>query len=168
MKTQRYTLHGYWLQTSTAIGRLSMEDPNLQWVKHMVEFKIDSNEKEGDDSNMELYKVYSRDFFIPTQIELRLMAHFSKDQSLIDLLLTPLGDVFNMITAKWSGKEESLVGPKERDQTKRLIYGILYGIGANSLVEQLEWSSDDARDKIQSFKRSFPRVASWLKEFVAD
>ncbi|KAL7596490.1 hypothetical protein Lser_V15G27853 [Lactuca serriola] len=179
MKTQRYTLHGHWLQTSTATGRLSMEDPNLQCVEHMVEFKIDSNEKEGDDSDMELYKVNPRDFFIPTQenwllvtadysqIELRLMAHFSKDQSLIDLLTKPLGDVFNMITAKWSGKEESLVGPKERDQTKRLIYGILYGMGANSLAEQLECSPDDARDKIQSFKRSFPGVASWLKEAVA-
>ncbi|KAL7599409.1 hypothetical protein Lser_V15G21286 [Lactuca serriola] len=160
LTTQRYTLHGHWLQTSTATGRLSMEDPNLQWVKHMVEFKIDSNEKEGDDSDMEPYKVNPRDFFIPTQenwllvtadysqIELRLMAHFSKDQSLIDLLTKTLGDVFNMITTKWSGKEESLVGPKERDQTKRLIYGILYGMGANSLAEQLEWSSDDARDKI--------------------
>lgn len=112
MKTQRYTLHGHWLQTSTATGRLSMEDPNLQCVEHMVEFKIDSNEKEGDDSDMELYKVNPCYFFIPTQIGLRLMAHFSKDQSLIDLLTKPLGDVFNMITTKWSGKEESLVGPK--------------------------------------------------------
>ncbi|CAH1422442.1 unnamed protein product [Lactuca virosa] len=152
MKTQRYTLHGHWLQTSTATGRLSMEDPNLQCVEHMVEFKIDSN-----DSDMELYKenwlLVTADY---SQIELRLMAHFSKDQSLIDLLTKPLGDVFNMITAKWSGKEESLVGPKGRDQTKRLIYGILYGMGA-----------DDARDKIQSFKRSFPGVASWLIDAVA-
>ncbi|KAI3792695.1 hypothetical protein L2E82_06583 [Cichorium intybus] len=178
MKTQRYTLHGHWLQTSTATGRLSMEDPNLQCVEHMVEFKIDKDEKEGN-LETEHYKVNPRDFFIPTQenwllvtadysqIELRLMAHFSKDKSLIDLLTKPLGDVFNMITAKWSGKEESLVGPKERDQTKRLIYGILYGMGANSLAEQLECSPDDARDKIQSFKRSFPGVASWLKEAVA-
>ncbi|CAI9281614.1 unnamed protein product [Lactuca saligna] len=86
----------------------------------MVEFKIDSNEKEGDDSDMELYK-----------------------------------------------EKKSLVGPKERDQTKRLIYEILYGMGANSLAEQLECGPDDARDKIRSFKISFPGVASWLKEVVA-
>ncbi|KAL8244776.1 hypothetical protein R6Q59_011034 [Mikania micrantha] len=178
-KTQRYTLHGHWLQTSTATGRLSMEDPNLQCVEHMVEFKINRDEKETGDSNTDHYKVNPRDFFIPTQenwllvtadysqIELRLMAHFSKDTSLIELLTKPSGDVFNMITAKWTGKPESSVNPTERDQTKRLVYGILYGMGANSLAEQLECSPDDANEKIQSFKRSFPGVSSWLKEAVA-
>ncbi|KAF5797771.1 putative DNA-directed DNA polymerase [Helianthus annuus] len=180
MKTQRYTLHGHWLQTSTATGRLSMEDPNLQCVEHMVEFKIDRDENETDGSNTDHYKVNPRDFFIPTQenwllvtadysqIELRLMAHFSKDTSLIELLTKPSGDVFNMITAKWTGKAESSVDPTERDQTKRLVYGILYGMGANSLAEQLECSPDDANEKIQSFKRSFPGVSSWLKEAVAE
>ncbi|KAM0046348.1 putative DNA-directed DNA polymerase [Helianthus debilis subsp. tardiflorus] len=180
MKTQRYTLHGHWLQTSTATGRLSMEDPNLQCVEHMVEFKIDHDENETDGSNTDHYKVNPRDFFIPTQenwllvtadysqIELRLMAHFSKDTSLIELLTKPSGDVFNMITAKWTGKAESSVDPTERDQTKRLVYGILYGMGANSLAEQLECSPDDANEKIQSFKRSFSGVSSWLKEAVAE
>nr|XP_043612753.1 helicase and polymerase-containing protein TEBICHI [Erigeron canadensis] len=179
MRTQRYTLHGHWLQTSTATGRLSMEDPNLQCVEHMVEFKMKRDENEDGDSEEEHYKVNPRIFFIATQenwllvtadysqIELRLMAHFSKDLSLIELLTKPLGDVFNMITAKWTGKTESSVDPKERDQTKRLIYGILYGMGANSLADQLECCPDDATEKIQSFKRSFPGVSSWLKEAVA-
>ncbi|KAI3822055.1 hypothetical protein L1987_09636 [Smallanthus sonchifolius] len=135
MKTQRYTLHGHWLQTSTATGRLSMEDPNLQCVEHMVEFKINRDENEAGDSNTDHYKVNPRDFFIPTQenwllvtadysqIELRLMAHFSKDASLVELLTKP--------------------------------------------SEQLECSPDDANEKIQSFKRSFPGVSSWLKEAVA-
>lgn len=64
-------------------------------------------------------------------------------------------------------KRRVFSGPKGRDQTKRLIYGIFYGMGANSLAEQLECGPDDARDKIQSFKRSFPGVASWLKDVVA-
>ncbi|GKC03368.1 helicase and polymerase-containing protein TEBICHI isoform X1 [Tanacetum coccineum] len=53
-KKLRYTLHGHWLQTSTA--RLSMEDPNLQCVEHMVEFKIERNEKMDGDSETEHYK----------------------------------------------------------------------------------------------------------------
>lgn len=102
-----------------------------------------------------------------SQIELRLMAHFSKDSLLIELLSKPCGDVFNMIAAKWTGCPEDSVGSHEREQTKRLVYGILYGMGPNSLAEQLGCSPEDAREKIRSFKSSFPGVASWLHEVVA-
>ncbi|CAL5359107.1 unnamed protein product [Camellia sinensis] len=176
--TEKYTLHGRWLQTSTATGRLSMEEPNLQCVEHMVDFRMNNDEKDGNDSNVDHYRINARDFFIPTQdnwlllaadysqIELRMMAHFSKDASLIELLSKPHGDVFTMIAAKWTGKEESNVSSQERDQTKRLVYGILYGMGPNTLAEQLDCSLDDAAEKIQNFKRSFPGVASWLQEAV--
>ncbi|RID50585.1 hypothetical protein BRARA_H01306 [Brassica rapa] len=173
LSTQRYTLHGHWLQTSTATGRLSIEEPNLQSVEHEVEFILDKSGKE------DRYKINARDFFVPTQenwllltadysqIELRLMAHFSRDSSLIAQLSQPEGDVFTMIAAKWTGKTEDTVGPHDRDQTKRLIYGILYGMGANTLAEQLECSSDEAKEKIRSFKSSFPAVTSWLNETVS-
>ncbi|XP_057468034.1 helicase and polymerase-containing protein TEBICHI [Actinidia eriantha] len=177
-RTQKYTLHGHWLQTSTATGRLSMEEPNLQCVEHIVDIKMSNGDKDGDDSNAGCYSINARDFFVPTQdnwlllaadysqIELRLMAHFSKDTSLIELLSKPHGDVFTMIAAKWTDNEESAVTSRERDQTKRLVYGILYGMGPNTLAEQLNCSLDDATEKIQSFKRSFPGVASWLLEVV--
>jgi DNA polymerase theta len=101
-----------------------------------------------------------------SQIELRLMAHFSKDPTLIELLSKPDADVFTMIASRWVGKEEALVSSKERENTKRFIYGILYGMGANSLAEQLECSTEEAAQKIQSFKRYFPGVSSWLHEAV--
>ncbi|XP_059641680.1 helicase and polymerase-containing protein TEBICHI isoform X1 [Cornus florida] len=178
MRTQKYTLHGHWLQTSTATGRLSMEEPNLQCVEHKVDFKMHNNDKDSGNSDADQYTINARDFFVPTednwllltadysQIELRLMAHFSKDPSLIELLSKPHGDVFTMIAAKWTGKTESTVNSQERDQTKRLVYGILYGMGANTLSEQLECSSDEAAERIQSFKRLFPGVASWLQEAI--
>ncbi|KAL0698098.1 hypothetical protein Bca4012_054220 [Brassica carinata] len=178
LSTQRYTLHGHWLQTSTATGRLSIEEPNLQTVEHEVEFTLDKSGKEVN-SDADRCKINARDFFIPTQenwllltadysqIELRLMAHFSRDSSLIAQLSQPEGDVFTMIAAKWTGKTEDSVGPHDRDQTKRLIYGILYGMGANRLAEQLECSSDEAKEKIRSFKSSFPAVTSWLNETVS-
>ncbi|KAB2049862.1 hypothetical protein ES319_A13G206700v1 [Gossypium barbadense] len=176
--TNKYTLHGRWLQTSTATGRLSMEEPNLQCVEHMVEFSL-SKDKNGSDANTDHYKINVRDFFIPTQdnwllltadysqIELRLMAHFSNDSALIKLLSKPQGDVFTMMSAIWTGRAEDFVGSNERDQTKRLIYGILYGMGADTLAEQLNCTSDEAKEKIKSFKSSFPGVASWLHEAVA-
>ncbi|KAF3446459.1 hypothetical protein FNV43_RR11638 [Rhamnella rubrinervis] len=178
VKTQSYTLHGHWLQTSTATGRLSMEEPNLQCVEHMVEFKI-SKAKNGSDSDADCYRINARDYFIPTQnnwflltadysqIELRLMAHFSKDSSLIELLSMPNGDVFTMIAARWIGCPEASVDPHVRDQTKRLVYGILYGMGTKTLAEQLNCTPAEAAEKIQSFKSSFPGVASWLYEAVA-
>lgn len=178
MKTQRYTLHGHWLQTSTATGRLSMEEPNLQCVEHMVDFKMNNEDKDVCLLDVNNHKINARDFFVSTQenwllltadysqIELRLMAHFSKDSSLIELLSDPQGDVFTMIAAKWTGKTESIVSQEERDQTKRLVYGILYGMGAKSLAEHIYCSSDEAAERIESFKRSFPGVASWLQEAV--
>ncbi|GLU01406.1 hypothetical protein SLE2022_187150 [Rubroshorea leprosula] len=176
--TQKYSLHGRWLQTSTATGRLSMEEPNLQCVEHMVEFKLSKNKNE-DEASADHYKINARDFFVPTQdnwllltadysqIELRLMAHFSKDSALIELLSKPQGDVFTLMAAIWTGKQEDSIGSHERDQTKRLVYGILYGMGADTLAEQLNCSSDEAKEKIKSFKSSFPGVTSWLHEAVS-
>ncbi|XP_057957397.1 helicase and polymerase-containing protein TEBICHI isoform X2 [Malania oleifera] len=178
-RTQKYTLHGHWLQTTTATGRLSMEEPNLQCVEHMVDFKMKNNDQSGVDPDADSYKINAREFFVPTQenwllltadysqIELRLMAHFSNDSSLIELLSKPQGDVFTMIAARWTGKLESTVSCHERVQTKRLVYGILYGMGANTVAEQLDCTSDEAAEKIQSFKSSFPGVAAWLCETIA-
>ncbi|XP_073110579.1 helicase and polymerase-containing protein TEBICHI isoform X1 [Elaeis guineensis] len=180
MKSQKYTIQGHWLQTSTATGRLSMEEPNLQCVEHLVVFTTQHHDESNSSvSNVSHYQINARDFFIPTQdnwllltadysqIELRLMAHFSKDSALIELLSKPDGDVFKMIAARWTGRPESAISSQEREHTKRLIYGILYGMGANSLAEQLECSSEEAAEKIQSFKTSFPGVSSWLHEAVA-
>ncbi|XP_044464498.1 helicase and polymerase-containing protein TEBICHI isoform X2 [Mangifera indica] len=176
---QKYTLHGHWLQTSTATGRLSMEEPNLQCVENMVEVKMNDKDKYEENFEVDHYKINARDFFVPTQenwliltadysqIELRLMAHFSKDSTLIDLLSKPNGDVFTMIAARWTGRPEDSIDLHEREQTKRLIYGILYGMGPKTLSEQLNCSSDEAREKIKSFKSSFPGVAAWLLEAVS-
>ncbi|WJX16443.1 DNA-directed DNA polymerase [Trifolium repens] len=175
--TQKYTLHGHWLQTSTATGRLSIEEPNLQCVEHAVDFKMKGDKNGGDaDENC---RVNARDFFVPTQdnwllltadysqIELRLMAHFSKDSSLIELLSKPDGDVFTMIAARWIGCPEVSVGSQQREQTKKMVYGILYGMGPNSLAEQMDCTSDEASERISNFKSTFPGVASWLHEAVA-
>ncbi|EPS68789.1 hypothetical protein M569_05979, partial [Genlisea aurea] len=173
-KSERYSLHGHWLQTSTATGRLSMEEPNLQCVEHAIEF----NMNEGNDEPR-AFAINARSLFVPSQedwllitadysqIELRLMAHFSKDDSLIKLLSCPGSDVFAMIAAKWNKKLESSVTAQERDETKRLVYGLLYGMGRKRLGENLDCSPDEAGEKIRNFKESFPGVASWLQDAVS-
>ncbi|GMH06994.1 hypothetical protein Nepgr_008834 [Nepenthes gracilis] len=179
IQTQKYTLHGHWLQTSTATGRLSMEEPNLQCVEHVVDFKMFQGSEAHSDPNADQFEINARDFFVPTeenwllltadysQIELRLMAHFSKDSCLIELLSKPHSDVFTMIASIWAGKSEIAITAQEREHSKRLVYGILYGMGAKSLAEQLNCTADDGREKIRSFKNAFPGVASWLQEAVA-
>ncbi|XP_030507404.2 helicase and polymerase-containing protein TEBICHI [Cannabis sativa] len=178
--THKHTLHGHWLQTSTATGRLSMEEPNLQNVEHMVVFQINKDKKGKEADAADSYEINARDYFVPTQenwllltadysqIELRMMAHFSKDSALVELLSKPSGDVFTLIASRWTGCGEDSVGSDERDQTKRLVYGILYGMGANTLAEQLGCSPAEAGEKIRSFKKSFPGVARWLHEVVVD
>ncbi|PKU62051.1 helicase and polymerase-containing protein TEBICHI isoform X1 [Dendrobium catenatum] len=178
--SQKYILQGRWLQTSTATGRLSMEEPNLQCVEHMVIFTThDPDAKNLCSSDIDHHQINPRDFVIPTQenwllltadysqIELRLMAHFSKDSSLVELLRKPDGDCFTMIAARWTGKMESSISSLEREHTKRLVYGILYGMGPNSLAEQLECSPREADEKIHNFKASFPGVSAWLNAAVA-
>lgn len=180
INSQKYVVQGHWLQTSTATGRLSMEEPNLQCVEHMVSFSVHHlNAENLSSSDTDHHQINPRDFVIPTQdnwllltadysqIELRLMAHFSKDSSLVQLLSKPDGDCFTMIAATWTGKLESTISSEEREQTKRLVYGILYGMGPNSLAEQLECSSREAAEKIQAFKSSFPGVSAWLNEAIA-
>ncbi|XP_057854248.2 helicase and polymerase-containing protein TEBICHI isoform X1 [Cryptomeria japonica] len=175
-----YSVRGHWLQTSTATGRLSMEEPNLQRVEHEIDFRIESNEIGVAASKIDQHQINARDFFVPTQenwllisadysqIELRLMAHFSGDSSLINLLKKPDGDVFIMMAARWTGKDECAITEKQRDQTKKLIYGILYGMGVNTLAEQLECSVAEASERYERFRTVFPGVSSWLQHAVDD
>ncbi|MED6135645.1 hypothetical protein PIB30_048615 [Stylosanthes scabra] len=72
-----------------------------------------------------------------------------------------------MIAARWIGCAEDSVSSNEREQTKRMVYGILYGMGANSLADYLDCTSDEAAEKISNFKSTFPGVASWLNEAVS-
>ncbi|XP_074565054.1 helicase and polymerase-containing protein TEBICHI [Curcuma longa] len=69
--------------------------------------------------------------------------------------------------ADWLQKPESSINSDERDYTKRLVYGILYGMGPNALGEQLQCSPEEATEKIQSFKYSFPGISTWLDEAVS-
>lgn len=177
--SQLHSIHGHWLQTSTATGRLSMEEPNLQRVEHEVDLTIvPANGVDIDTVNLGQYQINARDVFLATQenwllisadysqIELRLMAHFSEDASLMSLLRKPDGDVFIMMAARWTGKNESEITEKQRDHTKKLVYGILYGMGINTLAEQLECSVGEAGERYERFKNAFPGVSSWLQQAV--
>ncbi|MCO5573274.1 hypothetical protein L7F22_027043 [Adiantum nelumboides] len=172
-----YRVKGHWLQTSTATGRLSMEEPNLQQcVEHSVNF---TSTHQSEDSlkghNAVECTINAHDFsclhrkieFCCLLIIPRFMAHFSGDNSLIELLSRPTGDLCKIITAQWTEVIEANVTEKQRDLTKRLVYGILYGMGISALADQLECSVSEAAEKYKCFKSALPGVAKWQWLYIS-
>lgn len=101
-----------------------------------------------------------------SQIEVRLMAHFSGDRSLVALLSQPAGDLFRLLAAQWTGLSECEVSEKQREHTKRLVYGINYGMGVNTLSEHLQCPIAEAQDMMDRFKATFPQLNAWLIQTV--
>ncbi|CAD5113342.1 DgyrCDS2518 [Dimorphilus gyrociliatus] len=155
---------------STATGRVSMHDPNLQNVPRDFDIEVDS--LDGPEKRI----VSMRKSFIPfkggvliaadySQLELRIMAHLSNDEKLINILNSGV-DVFKGIVAKWRSKDINEVTSSERQQAKQICYGILYGIGPKSLSEQLEISEIEALEFIDSFKSEYAGLRHFLCETV--
>ncbi|XP_064629325.1 DNA polymerase theta-like [Lineus longissimus] len=129
------------------------------------------------DSAAPNFSVSMRHAFIPfkagvllaadySQLELRMIAHLAKDKKLI-AILNEGGDVFKQITAKWKNKDVEDVTPVERQQAKQVCYGMIYGIGAKALAEQLDVEENEAAVFIDSFKAKYTGVRSYLRETIA-
>lgn len=108
------------------------------------------------------YLLLSADY---AQLELRLMAHFSKDKKLRKNFSSN-GDIFTLVAAHWLHKSTKEVTENERHRTKRLCYGILYGMGATSLANELEISKAEAKQVIESFKAHFSGIRDFLAHTI--
>ncbi|XP_035170628.1 DNA polymerase theta [Oxyura jamaicensis] len=100
-----------------------------------------------------------------SQLELRILAHLSRDCRLIEALNRG-SDVFKTIAAEWKMIEPEAVGDSTRQQAKQICYGIIYGIGAKSLGEQMGIDENDAANYIESFKSRYTGIQKFLKETV--
>eukprot|EP00931_Biecheleriopsis_adriatica_P092095 TRINITY_DN6591_c0_g2_i1.p1 TRINITY_DN6591_c0_g2~~TRINITY_DN6591_c0_g2_i1.p1 ORF type:complete len:2016 (-),score=351.16 TRINITY_DN6591_c0_g2_i1:69-6116(-) len=96
-----------------------------------------------------------------SQLEVRLMAHFSNDSRFVDILHRG-GDIFRHVAAGWLRKCESQVSAEERSGAKRICYGLVYGIGAGRLAAELGISQNQAREFQSSFTREYSGVAAWV------
>ncbi|XP_017886855.1 DNA polymerase theta isoform X2 [Ceratina calcarata] len=146
--------------TCTTTGRISMHEPNLQNVPR------DFNSE--DDS----FTISARMAFIPSlgnimlsadycQLELRILAHFSKDPILCDIMRSP-GDIFKSIAASWNHVSECQVDDKMRQQTKQLCYGMIYGMGVKTLSENLSVDEEKGKEFLDSFMNAYPNINRWL------
>lgn len=97
-----------------------------------------------------------------SQLEVRLMAHFSQDDRFVQILHSD-GDVFRHIASGWLRKSEEDVTAEERSGAKRICYGLVYGIGAAKLADELGISRTQAKEFQASFSREFPGIEKWIQ-----
>ncbi|MBN2249203.1 MAG: DNA polymerase I [Campylobacterales bacterium] len=141
------------IQTGTATGRLSSKEPNLQNIPVRSELGRSVREafiaKEG-------YKLVSIDY---SQIELRLLAHFSGDSALVEAFNH--GEDIHLATAvKLFGEEDAKA---KRHFAKAVNFGLLYGMGPKKLSEDTGVTMNEAKEVIKSYFATFPTVKSFIE-----
>ncbi|XP_023656412.2 DNA polymerase theta isoform X1 [Paramormyrops kingsleyae] len=100
-----------------------------------------------------------------SQLELRILAHLSRDRRLIQVLNSG-ADVFKSIAAEWKMIDPECVTDTLRQQAKQICYGIIYGMGAKSLGEQMDINENDAACYIESFKSRYTGIQAFLRNTV--
>lgn len=164
-------IHANFLQTSAGTGRLAMEEPSLQCLPKPFIFEFEDIHAEVNLRNAIVPKFANRvmvsaDF---RHIELRVMAHLSRDKSMIDLFQKKESDPFKLLACKWlKVEDEDSVTDSQRQQVKQLTYGLLYGMGEKRLGENLDVSAAKAKSLKQEFLESFPDLGVWIERIVHD
>lgn len=153
-------IHTSFNQTITATGRLSSSDPNLQNIP-----------VRGEDGK-EIRKAFIPDegclFFSAdySQIELRVMAHLSGDQQMIEAFREGR-DIHAATAAKIYRKPMEEVTRDERNKAKRANFGIIYGITVFGLAERLDIDRTEAKQLIDGYFETFPQVKEYMEQAKA-
>lgn len=146
-------IHTSFLQTGTATGRLSSKDPNLQNIPTRT--KLGREVRDGFVAS-EGYSFVGIDY---SQIELRLLAHYSEDKELLDAFNNDL-DIHTQTAIKLFGEDEA---KEKRGIAKSINFGLLYGMGARKLSQTLGISQAEAKGYIENYFKSFSTVKEYLK-----
>lgn len=152
-------IHTSFNQAVTATGRLSSSNPNLQNIP-----------VRGDDGK-EIRKAFVAEegctFFSAdySQIELRIMAHLSQDEHLIQDFREGR-DIHAATAARIFHKPLEEVTRDERRKAKTANFGIIYGISAFGLAERMEVSRTEAKELIDSYFKTYPKVKEYMEKSV--
>ena len=150
-------IHTSFNQATTATGRLSSSDPNLQ--------NIPVRGEEGKEIRKAFIPepgclFFSADY---SQIELRVMAHLSGDENMIEAFREG-HDIHAATAAKIYKEEMENVTRDQRTKAKRANFGIIYGITIFGLAERLEISRDEAKMLIEGYFETFPKVKEYMEK----
>lgn len=149
-------IHTTYNQTVTATGRLSSSNPNLQNLPIRSERgKLIREAVIPDEGCLFLSADYS-------QIELRLMAHFSQDEHMLAAFRSGQ-DIHAATAARIYRKPIGQITKDERRNAKTANFGIIYGISAFGLAQQLECSRTEAKQLIDDYFAAFPRVIQYIE-----
>ncbi|MCT1664672.1 DNA polymerase I [Corynebacterium sanguinis] len=153
-------IHTTFKQTVASTGRLSSVDPNLQNIPVRTEAgrRIRSAFTVGSDYECLLTADYS-------QIEMRVMAHLSQDSGLIEAYREG-EDLHNFVGSRVFDVPIDQVTPELRRRVKAMSYGLVYGLSAYGLSNQLSISAGEAKSIMESYFERFGGVKSYLDNVV--
>ena len=154
-------IHAHFNQTGAATGRLSSDRPNLQNIP----------------IRSETGRMIRRAFIAPegckfivadySQIELRILAHLSKDPGLLQAFASGQ-DIHTATAARVFGYPTDLVTPDIRRRAKAINFGLLYGMEAFGLADRLKISREEAQEHMDTYFRQFPDVRDYLRSVVIE
>jgi DNA polymerase-1 len=154
-------IHTTYLQTIAATGRLSSTDPNLQNVPIRTEEGRRIRDLFVVGNGFE--SLMSADY---SQIEMRVMAHLSGDDGLIEAFRSG-EDLHNYVGSQVFGVEPEAVTAEMRSKIKAMSYGLAYGLSAYGLSKQLTISTEEARGLMDGYFERFGGVRDYLSDVVA-
>jgi DNA polymerase-1 len=155
-------IHTTFQQTTTATGRLSSTDPNLQ----NIPVRTEEGRKIRDCFIAEapFTELLTADY---SQIEMRIMAHLSKDVGLTEAFKSG-EDLHNTVASRVFGVKTTEVDPEMRRQIKAMSYGLAYGLSAFGLSQQLDLSPTEASTLMGHYFERFGGIRDYLKNVVEE
>ena len=155
-------IHTSYNQAVTATGRLSSTNPNLQNIP--VRDDMGRRIREAFVPSDEEHVLLSADY---SQVELRLMAHLSGDEQLVDAFLQG-ADIHSATAAKLYHKSIEEVTSDERRKAKTANFGIIYGISAFGLSQRLDIPRGEAKELIEGYFATYPQVKEYMDRAIAE
>ncbi len=153
LKDKDDKIHTTFIQTGTATGRLSSHSPNLQNIP--VRSPKGLLIRKGFIASSKEYCLLGVDY---SQIELRLLAHFSQDKDLMEAFLK--GRDIHLETSKALFGEE--LAKEKRSIAKSINFGLVYGMGSKKLSETLNIPLNEAKSYIEAYFKRFPSIKDYL------
>ena len=152
-------IHTSFNQTVTATGRLSSSNPNLQNIPIRNEDGKEIRKAFIPDDGCEFF---SADY---SQIELRIMAHLSGDENMIEAFREEQ-DIHAATAAKIYKTDISQVTREQRSKAKTANFGIIYGISVFGLAERLNVDRKEAKELIDGYFENYPKVKAYMDESI--